>query len=149
MKHIRTFSFETLKTAPIKRIIVDVDTGASLAYTSLLKVCWKGVCSIFLRPVDQQKQQLVGRVYSMSYTVRSGVSILTLFRMGLFGAVHGWGGRAIKFPIPMNHLTHPLSSTDISIFSQWISKFCYYQVFFNKHGNNFFDVNKNGYSRPS
>ena len=74
---------------------------------------------------------------------------LTLFRMGLFGTTHGWGrgqkellpkichtyptmmklGTVIPYPKKiqkyMNHVTHPLSSADISIFSPEISKFCY------------------------
>ena len=74
---------------------------------------------------------------------------LTLFRMGFFGAAHGCGGqkappslksvthilqswnlaqlyltqrRSKKY---INHVTHPLISPDISIFSPEISKFCY------------------------
>ena len=76
---------------------------------------------------------------------------LTVFRMGFFGAAHVLGGgggrkalslksvthilqwenlaqlyltqrRSKKY---MNHVTHPLSSADISIFSPEISKFCY------------------------
>ena len=75
---------------------------------------------------------------------------LTLFRMGFFGAAHGWGRGGKKPPLPktghtyltmmklgtvipylekiqknMNHVTHPLSSADISIFSPEIGKFCY------------------------
>ena len=66
---------------------------------------------------------------------------LTLFRMSFFGTAHGWGGgrkgppslKPVTHPtmmkldtvIPypkkskkyMNHVTHPLSSADISIFS--------------------------------
>ena len=62
---------------------------------------------------------------------------LTLFRMGIFGAAHGWGqGGGKKAPLPkichnlaqlyltqkrfkkyINHVTHPLSSADISIFT--------------------------------
>ena len=76
-------------------------------------------------------------------------TILTLFRMGFFGAAHGWGvakrppslksvthiiqwwnlaqlyltqRRSQKY---MNHVTHLLSSADISTFSPEISKFCY------------------------
>ena len=69
--------------------------------------------------------------------------------MGLFGAAHGWGeGKKAPFPktchtypamiklgtvIPylkkiqkyINHVTHPLSSADISIFSPEITRFCY------------------------
>ena len=80
-------------------------------------------------------------------------SILTLFRMGFFGATHGWGGgggRPKRSPLPktrhtypkmmkltqwhltqrrskkyMNHVTHLLSYADISIFSLEISKFSY------------------------
>ena len=69
--------------------------------------------------------------------------------MDFFGAAHGWG-KAKKAPLPklchvyptmmklgtviphqkrskkfMNHVTHPLSSADISNFSQEIRKFCY------------------------
>ena len=63
----------------------------------------------------------------------------------------------------------PFNSTDISIFSPEISEFCYIKKYsrytlnfgtlfylfwvfkgcFNKHGYNFDDVSKNGYSRPS
>ena len=73
---------------------------------------------------------------------------LTQFRMGFFGAAHGWGDRKVPFPkichiypimmkldtvIPylrkiqkMYKLrAHLLSSADISIFSPKISKFCY------------------------
>ena len=77
------------------------------------------------------------------------MSTLTLFKMGFFGAAQGWGeGRNTRFSkichtypammklstvIPylkknqknMNHVTHPFSSADISIFSPEISKFCY------------------------
>ena len=70
----------------------------------------------------------------------------------------------------VNHVTHPLSSADISIFSPEISKFCYIKkyrcrlgfdsnsfdfswvlnnFFFATHGCNFDDVSKNGYSTPS
>ena len=71
----------------------------------------------------------------------------------------------------MNHVTHPLISADISIFSSKISRFLLYQkiqiqipfwyittnsfnflwvfkYFFNKYGYNFVDVSKIGYSRP-
>ena len=71
----------------------------------------------------------------------------------------------------MDHVTHTLSSTDISDFSPEISKFCYikkyiyrlhfgtqfliffnfwvFKDFFNKTGYNFDDVSKNGYPSPS
>ena len=81
--------------------------------------------------------------------------LLTLFRMGFFGAAHGWGGRGAKRPPSlkpfthilqlwnlahlyltqrtakkyMNHATHSLSSADISIFSPRMSKFCYIKKF--------------------
>ena len=70
--------------------------------------------------------------------------------MGLFEAAHGWGRGGKKAPLSkichtyptimkllivipylekvkkyMNHVTHPLSSGDISIFSPEISKLCY------------------------
>ena len=67
--------------------------------------------------------------------------ILTLFRMGFFGAVHGWGGdlshvstmmklgRVTSYPRKtqkyINHVTHHLSSVGVSIFSPEISKFYY------------------------
>ena len=76
--------------------------------------------------------------------------MLTLFRMGLFGAAHEWGGdqkglHSLKSvthilhwwnlaPLYLtqrrskkciNHVTHPLSSADISIFSRECSTFCY------------------------
>ena len=75
---------------------------------------------------------------------------LTLFRMDIFGAAHGWGVRAKRLPllkichtyptmmkhgtvIPylrkiqkyMNYVTQHFSSAYISIFSPEISKFCY------------------------
>ena len=75
--------------------------------------------------------------------------ILTLFRMDLFGLVTD-GGRGKKTPLTkiyhtypivmklgtvipylkkiqkyINHVTHYLSSADISIFSPEMSKFCY------------------------
>ena len=78
---------------------------------------------------------------------------LTLFRMGFFGTAHGWEGEGGKKAHPplgrlsvtlilqwnlaqsyltqrrskkyMNHMTHHLSSADMSIFSPEISKFCY------------------------
>ena len=72
----------------------------------------------------------------------------------------------------MDHVTHPLSSADISNFSTEISKFCYikkymYRLQFDakflilltfleslkivltKKSYNFDDVSKNGYPRPS
>ena len=72
----------------------------------------------------------------------------------------------------MNHMTYPLSSADISIFSSQISKFCYvrkykytlhfehiisnsfdffwvFKELFDKQGCNFDDVSKIGYFRPS
>ena len=63
---------------------------------------------------------------------------LTLFRMGLFKAAHGWG-RQKGFPSvkSVTHIlqqwnlaqTHPLSSADISIFSREISKLCYIEIY--------------------
>ena len=75
---------------------------------------------------------------------------LTLFRMGFFGAAHRWGVWGRKTPLPkichtyptvmklrtftpyairskkyMNHVTHPMSSADISIFLSEFSKFWY------------------------
>ena len=75
--------------------------------------------------------------------------VLTLFRMGIFGNAHGWGEpkrlpylKSVKHIPPrrnlaqlnlterrsekyMNHVTHPLTFADISIFSPEIIKFCY------------------------
>ena len=77
------------------------------------------------------------------------ILVLTRFRMGIFGVAHGrWGAKRTsppkscdtyptmmklgtviaylqKIQTNMNHVMHPLSSADISIFSQEISKFCY------------------------
>ena len=78
---------------------------------------------------------------------------LTLFRMGIFGAAHGWGGGK-KAPLPkichkyrtimkfgafvpflkkiqkyMIHVTHSLSSAGINIFSPEIRKFRYIQKY--------------------
>ena len=81
--------------------------------------------------------------------VAFSTNILTLFRMGFFGAAHGLGGSppSLKsytcmchtYPTMMklytvrpyqkkskkyiNHMTHPLSSADITIFSPEICKF--------------------------
>ena len=59
----------------------------------------------------------------------------------------------------MNHVAHPLSSADISIFQRKSANFvisrnadidCILkQIFCNKYGYNFDDVNKNGYPRLS
>ena len=50
-------------------------------------------------------------------------------------------------------MTHPLFSAEISIFSPEINNFSYvFNVFkgcFNKHGCNFVEVSKIGYSRSS
>ena len=79
---------------------------------------------------------------------KDSASMLTLFRMGIFGAAHGWG--AIKAPLPKICHTYatmmklgtvipylkkiqkiyesrdtPLTFADISIFSPEISTFCY------------------------
>ena len=77
----------------------------------------------------------------------STLHFLILFRMGLSGAAHGGGcqksslpkichtyptatklGTVIPCPMKIqkyiNHVTHPLSSVDISISSPQISKFC-------------------------
>ena len=57
--------------------------------------------------------------------------------MGLFGAADGWGSskrprslKSFSFTLPtenskkyLNHVTHPLSSADISIFSPEIANF--------------------------
>ena len=74
--------------------------------------------------------------------------VLTLFRMGFFGAAHGWGGKKPPRLIPvahilkwwnlaqlyltkrrsenyMDHVTHPFSFADFNIFLPEISKFCY------------------------
>ena len=80
--------------------------------------------------------------------LRSKRVILTLFRMGIIGAAHGWGW-AKKAPLTKighisyndetwqlylisrrsktykNHVTHPLTSADINIFPPEISKFRY------------------------
>ena len=83
------------------------------------------------------------------------INPITLFRIDLFEAAHGWrareGGGHKKAPLPwnlshisykdetwdsytlpkedrkkvLNHVTYPLSSADISIFSLEISKICY------------------------
>ena len=82
---------------------------------------------------------------------RTWILVLTLFRMGFFGAACWWGrgGGFKKAPSlksvthilqwwnlaqlyltqedkkNINHVTHPLSSADISIFSLEISTFCH------------------------
>ena len=75
----------------------------------------------------------------------------------------------VKKKKDISHMTHPLSSTNISIFSLEISNFCfikkyterlhfhtyllilfeYLKVFFDYHSHNFDDVNEIGYSRTS
>ena len=47
-----------------------------------------------------------------------GITLLILFRMGLFGTTHGWGEGRQK-----GSLTRPLSSTDINIFPQKSANF--------------------------
>ena len=93
----------------------------------------------------RQTDPLLNEVWLLSV-----IKLLTLFRMGFSWGSHGWGGgwqkgsssiksvthllkwwnlaqlhlsqrRSKKY---MNHVTHPLSSVDISIFSPGISKFC-------------------------
>ena len=79
-----------------------------------------------------------------------GDFFLTLFRMGFFRAAHGWRGGQKGLPSIksathilkwwnlaqlylsqkrskryMNHVTHPLSTAEISIFLPEINKFCY------------------------
>ena len=85
-----------------------------------------------------------------SLTKFTFLETLTLLRMGRFGAVHGFRGTKKSHPLfkiyhtyatimklwhicnlpkedpkNINHVTHPVSSADISIFSSEISKFCY------------------------
>ena len=72
------------------------------------------------------------------------IKILTLFRIGISGAAHGWGEEAkrlsslksvthiLKY---MNHVTHLFISADINIFSPEIRKFgsikkCRYRLYF-------------------
>ena len=85
----------------------------------------------------------------ISHTYPVEKSMLTVFRMGFFGATHGFGGPfwpplpKIRHTYPtmmklgtvipylrkikkcINHVRHPLSSADSSIFSPEISKFFY------------------------
>ena len=85
---------------------------------------------------------------------------MALFRMGYFGAAHGWRWWAKRHPFTkichtypamiklgtviayleltteMKHVVHPLNSADISIFSSGIVNFCYikkyrYRLHFN------------------
>ena len=87
----------------------------------------------------------------LEINVQCSVYILTLFRMGFFGAAHGRGKICQIYPTMMklrpvipylkkvkkiHHMTHPLSSAD-SIFSPEISNFCYmkkyrYRLHFDK-----------------
>ena len=75
------------------------------------------------------------------------IDVLTLFRMGLIGAAHGWGQNGLSsknlshisynneiwHSLPhlqslqkyVNHVAYPLRSAYISIFSTEISSFCY------------------------
>ena len=109
--------------------------------------------------------------------------------MGFFGAGHGWASLTsvthilqwwnlaqlyLTYVRPkryINHVTNPLISAGISIFSPEISKFCYIKKYryrliwyitfnsfnfsrvlnncFNKHGYNFDGISKNNDSRPS
>ena len=87
-------------------------------------------------------------IYSLQFGFRQKYStthLLTLFRMGFFGAAHGWWGEGWVAKRPhksyndetwhsytlgrskkcINHVTHPLGSADISTFSPEIIKFCY------------------------
>ena len=89
------------------------------------------------------------------------IDVLTLFRMGLIGAAHGWGQNGLSsknlshisynneiwHSLPhllslqkyINHVAYPLRSADISIFSTEISSFCYIKKLkFKLHFNTWF-----------
>ena len=105
--------------------------------------------------------------------------VLTLFRMGFFWAAHGKGAYLSHISYTMklgivilylkkiqkyiNHVTHPLSSAEMSIISPEIRNLFYQEIqtafyymisnsfkgCFNKHVCNFDDASKFGFSRPS
>ena len=93
-------------------------------------------------------QLFVNTFLQMILTVSYNIAVLTLSRMGISGAAHWWGPKNAhllkichRYPTMMKlgtaipylkkiqkyiiHMTHSLSSADISIFSPEISKFCY------------------------
>ena len=43
----------------------------------------------------------------ITYAGQEGIVVLTLFRMGLFGAAHGWGGGLKRPPLPKISHTYP------------------------------------------
>ena len=96
---------------------------------------------------DTKKVNFIKEQEANGLLSRLGInSPLSLIRMGFFGAAHRWWERVAPslisvtptmmklgtvLPYPkkikknLSHVTHPLSSADISSFSPEISKFCY------------------------
>ena len=116
---------------------------------------------------------LIERLYLIIYSKtreKWRKSVLTLFRMGFFGAAHGLGGaKRSKKCINTRHtlwilLTSAFFTRNQQIFVYqeiqiYIAFWCaifnsfnffwVFKDFFNKRGYNFDDVSKNGYSKPS
>ena len=106
-------------------------------FTPTFRETWKKTSNhniLFLRLAFFEK---VKSVYEISK-----IAILTVFRIGFFGAAEGWGGRrggeggrvtirassskkSITHILQWWNLTHPLGSAAISIFSTKILSFCY------------------------
>ena len=110
---------------------------------------WAIICH--LRMGKEQKYICFGNAFTKLWTSLECVCCheipevkafhLTLFRIGLFGAIHEcrwnlphrtyndetWHSYTLpkEDPKNMSHVTHPLSSADISIFLSDISKFYY------------------------
>ena len=100
---------------------------------------WKQLKADYSKCVREKK--IAGKVKYI-YWKRLVLVNLTLFRMGLFRAAHWWllpktchiysAMMKLCTVIPylkkiqkINHVIHPLSFADISIFSSEISNFCY------------------------
>ena len=86
---------------------------------------------------------------------------LTLLRIGIFGATHGWGAKnpplpkichtyptMMKLGTVINYLRKIQNTYIIYIISNSFKFSWVFKDFFNKHCYNFDDVSKNGYPRP-
>ena len=118
-RHVGQLLFETQniiqccfkKNAPMFNLNVVKDKISRAVHFNLV---YKFKCNIF-------SDTYYGKII-IYFEVRTcehlGITLLILFRMGLFGTTHGWGEGRQK-----GSLTRPLSSADINIFSPEISKF--------------------------
>ena len=117
--HVGQLLFETQniiqccfkKNAPMFNLNVVKDKISRAVHFNLV---YKFKCNIFS---DTNNGKII--IYFEVRTCEHlGITLLILFRMGLFGTTHRWGEGRQK-----GSLTRPLSSADINIFSPEISKF--------------------------